>query len=67
MNFTDMADTHMGKLDEEQYDQKVDVRLTPSQKRAVEGAAKRVGLTASSWVRMVILDKLDWKPPEPED
>jgi uncharacterized protein (DUF1778 family) len=56
----------MAKLDEEQYEEKIDVRLTPSQKRAVEWAAKRVGLTASSWVRMVVLDKLDWKPPDGE-
>jgi uncharacterized protein (DUF1778 family) len=56
----------MAKPDDEQYEEKVDVRLTPSQKRAVEWAAKRVGLTASSWVRMVVLDKLDWKPPNEE-
>lgn len=56
----------MAKPDDEQYQEKVDVRLTPSQKRAVEWAAKRVGLTASSWVRMVVLDKLDWKPPTDE-
>ena len=53
----------MVEREDEQYVEKVDVRLTPSQKRAVEWAAKRVGLSASSWVRMVVLDKLDWKPP----
>jgi hypothetical protein len=53
----------MADRDDEQYVEKIDVRLTPSQKKAVEGAAKRVGLTASSWARMVILDRLDWRPP----
>jgi hypothetical protein len=53
----------MAESAQEQYVEKVDVRLTPSQKAQVELAAKRVGLTASSWVRMVVLDKLDWKPP----
>ena len=52
----------MSRPEHEQYDDKVDVRLTPSQKNAVEWAAKRVGLTASSWVRMIILDRLAWKP-----
>jgi len=51
---------------EEQYVDKIDVRLTPSQKKAIEWAAKRVGLTASSWARMVILDKLGWQPPADE-
>lgn len=57
-----MADTRG-----EQYDEKIDVRLTTSQKRAVELAARRVGLTASSWIRMVVLDKIDWKPPDLEN
>jgi len=48
----------------EQYDQKIDVRLTPSQKILVERAALRLGLTSSSWARMVILDKLGWTPPD---
>ena len=54
----------MAEQHREQYVEKVDVRLTPSQKQAVEFAAQRVGLSASSWVRMVVLDKLDWRPPE---
>ena len=53
----------MSRPEDEQYDEKVDVRLTPSQKKEVEWATKRVGLTASSWVRMIILDRLAWKPP----
>ena len=56
----------MPRGEEEQYQDKIDVRLTPSQKKAVEYAARRVGLTASSWVRMVVLDRLDWRPPESE-
>lgn len=56
----------MGETKGEQYDEKIDVRLTTSQKRAVEVAARRVGLTASSWIRMVVLDKIDWQPPEME-
>ena len=57
----------MAERNEEQYGEKIDVRLTPSQKSEVERAAKRVGLTASSWVRMVILDRLDWRPPGDAD
>ncbi len=54
----------MSESADEQYDQKIDVRLTPSQKILVERAAKRLGLTSSSWARMVILDKLGWTPPD---
>lgn len=56
----------MAERGDEQYVEKIDVRLTPSQKGLIERAAKRVGLTASSWARMVILDKLGWQPPEDE-
>ena len=57
----------MAATGEEQYVEKIDVRLTPSQKKAVEWAAKRVGLTGSSWVRMVVLDKLGWQPPSGDE
>jgi len=57
----------MAERVEEQYAEKIDVRLTPSQKRLIELAAKRVGLTASSWARMVILDKLGWQPPDDDE
>jgi hypothetical protein len=55
------------QVEGEQYVEKIDVRLTPSQKRLIERAAKRVGLTASSWARMVILDKLGWQPPDDDE
>lgn len=49
----------MSETSREQYTEKVDVRLLPSQKKAVEQAAQRLGLSASSWVRMIVLDRLD--------
>jgi hypothetical protein len=57
----------MADKQDEQYVEKIDVRLTRSQKSEIERAAKRVGLTASSWARMVILDRLNWRPPDDDE
>lgn len=42
----------------------IGVRVTPSQKRAIEEAAKRVALDPSTWLRMVGLERAAWNPAD---
>ncbi len=60
---TTRGDEKVRRRSRDRYVEKVDVRLTPEQKRAVEVQAERAGLPVSSWVRMKVLGTLDWSAP----
>lgn len=52
------------KDDADKRTETIGVRVTPSQKRAIEQAARKLTLDPSVWVRMVALREANWNPDD---